>query len=367
MPHLAGTSVVRLFLMIKRRKFIIPLAVLAIVVGITASVLLRKAAPPEPVRLLPEAQAYIYLNLKPLRRAGVLDKMPSVQLDPEYDEFVKQTGFQFERDLEEGAIAVHAPPPPPPGAPAPPQSEIRYSEVIVAHFDGQRARGFLQKLAKSTDTYRERDIFNIPREDRVVRVCILGPDLIAVSNTDDPMIIRGMVDRYRKLALPFGGPPLVKQHYRKLPFGTLAWAIADIAPGSDRNKPFILPGGFDLFFPPNTVMVASIRYLGSTDLNIQALTPSDESAQRVTDQLNAYLGIFRTLEMNASGSDADVKTFFESIKIQQDGSTAELKAELPKGFLKKLLTEPPPEIQPQTPPPPSEKTQPKKHRRLKRH
>jgi hypothetical protein len=189
--------------------------------------------------------------------------------------------------------------------------------------------------------------------------------LVAVSNTDDPTIIRGMIDRYRKLALPFGGPGLVKQYYRKLPFGTLAWAIADIARGSDRSKAFILPGGFDLFFPPDTVMVASIRYLGSIDLNVQAMTPSNEAAQRVTDQLNAYLAIFRTLEMNALGSDPDVKLFFESIKIQQDGKKSELSAELPKGFLKKLLTEPPPEIQPSAPAPEPTKPQPKHHR--KRH
>jgi hypothetical protein len=112
-------------------------------------------------------------------------------------------------------------------------------------------------------------------------------------------------------------------------------------------------------------MVASIRYLGSIDLNVQAMTPSNEAAQRVTDQLNAYLAIFRTLEMNALGSDPDVKLFFESIKIQQDGKKSELSAELPKGFLKKLLTEPPPEIQPPAPAPEPTKQKPKHHR--KRH
>jgi len=349
--------------MIRRRKFIVPLAVLAILTGIGAAVLLRKEAPPEPVRLLPEAQGYVYLNLKPLRRADLLNKMPPVQLDPEYDEFVKETGFRFEHDLEEAAIAVHAPPQPTAAGSPNQQPETRYSEVIVAHFDNERARDYLKKLARNTDTYRERGIFNIPRENRVVRVCILAPDLVAVSNADDPTVIRGIIDRYRKLALPFGGPPLVRQYYRKLPFGTLAWAIADIGHGSDKNKAVVLPGGFDLFFPPGTVLVAAVRYLGSIDLNVQATTPSDEAAQRVTDQLNAYLGIFRTLEMNALGSDPDVKLFFESIKIQQDGNKAELSAELPKGFLKKLLTEPPPEIQPAAPAPPPEKPQPKHHRK----
>jgi len=351
--------------MIRRRKYIVPLTVLAIVIGIGASILLRKEAPPEPVRLLPEAQGYLYLSLKPLHRAGLLDKMPPVQLDPEYEEFVKQTGFQFEHDLEDVAIAVHAPRSPNANSAVNQETETRYSEVFVAHFDGQRARDYLKKLAKSTDAYRERDIFNIPRENRTVRVCILGPELVAVSNVDDPSIIRGMIDRYRKLALPFGGPTLVKQHYRKLPFGTLAWAIATVAPGADKNQAFILPGGFNLFFPPDTVMVGSVSYLGSIDLKLQAMTTNDEAAQRIADQMNAYLAIFRTLEMNALGSDPDVKTFFESIKIQQDGNKAELTADLPKGFLKKLFTEPPPEIQTSAPPEP-EKPQPKQRHKRRR-
>jgi hypothetical protein len=341
----------------------VPLAVVAVLIAIVAAVLLRKTAPPEPVRLLPEAQGYLYLNLKPLRRAGLLDKMPSVQLDPDYDEFVKQTGFQFERDLEEAAIAVHAPPAPQPGGNPGRHAENRFSELVVARFDGERAREFLRTNAKSTDSYNQRDIFNIPRENRTVRVCILGPDLVAVSNVDDPTVIRGIIDRSRKLALPFGGPPLVKQYYRKLPFGTLAWAIADIAHGAQQNKALLLPGGFDLFFPPDTIMVGSIRYLGSIDLKVQAVTTSEDGARRVTDQLSAFLGLFRTLELSAGGPDPDVKNFFDSIKVEQEGNKAELNADLPKGFLKKLLTEPPPAIQPPAPAPEPPQPEPKKNRK----
>lgn len=348
----------------KRRKFTIPLAVLAIAIAIAVAVLLRKTAPPEPVRLLPEAQAYVYLNFKPLRRAGLVDKMPPVQLDPEYDSFVKQTGFQFERDLEEAAIAVHTQPAPMTlgGATAP--GENRYSEIFVAHFDGQKAREYLKKLSQTVESYHDREIFNIPRENRMVRVCMLGPDMVAVSNTNDPEIIHGMVDRYRRLALPFGGPTLVKQHYRSLPFGTLAWAITDLAHGSAQNQALTLPGGYNVFFPPDTVLIASLRYLGSIDVKLQALTTSEDAARRITDQLSAFLAVFRTLELTAGGPDPDVKGFFDSIKVQQDGSKAELTADLPQGFLKKLLTEPPPEIQPPAPAPVPEKPQAKKrHRR----
>lgn len=345
--------------MIRRRKFTIPLALLAVAIAIAAAILLRKSAPPEPVRLLPEAQAYLYLNLKPLRRAGLLDKMPAVQLDPEYDSFVKRTGFEFERDIEEAAIAVHTP------AAGDAVHENHYSWVVVGRFDGQRIRDFLKQYAQSTETYKEREIFVIPRQGYIDRVCLLAPDLIALSTTDDPSIIRGIIDRYRKLALPFSGPSLVKAHYSGLPFGTLAWVIAEIGRGAGQNKAVVLPGGYDLFFPPDTVMVGSVRYLGSINLDVKALTTSDDAARRITDQASAFLAVFRTLELNASGPDPDVKGFFDSIKVQQDGSIAELTADLPKGSIKKLLTEPPPEVQP-APAPEPEKPQPKQRHKRRR-
>jgi len=344
----------------KRRKLTVFLGVLAVLIAIAAAVLLRKTAPPEPVRLLPEAQAYLYIDLKPLHRAGLLDKMPTVQFDADYDQFVKETGFQFERDLQQVAVAVHMPTPTSVPDPRHP-SEDRYSEVIAAHFDAQRAIAYFKKLNSTVEDYRGRDIFNIPREDRTVRVCILAPDLVAISNTNDPGVMHGVIDRYHKLAYPFGGPRLVREHYRKLPFGTLAWSIAEIAPGSDQNTVVTLPGGFNLFIPPDTLLVGSIRYLTSIDLRVQALT-SEQGARRITDQLNAFLAVFHMLEAQASGGDPDVNAFFDSIKVKQGDSETELTASLPKGFLKKLLTEPPPEIHPPVAAPEPEKAPPKRHK-----
>ena len=341
----------------KRRKFLIPLIVLVIAAAVGIAVFLRKTAPPEPVRLLPEAQAYLYINANPLRRADI--KVPPVQIDPEYDAFIKQTGFQFERDLDEAAIAVHAPPP------NTPNGENRFSEVFVARFEFDKVRSYLHSLANRVDSYRDLEIFNIPRENRTVRACLLGPDLVAVSNVDDPLVIRGIVDRYKRLALPFGGPSLVRKNYRKLPFGTLAWAIADVARGETNNKAFVLPGGFDLFFPPDTVAVVSVRYLGSIDFKAEAVTTSEQAAERINEQVSAFLALFRSLETNASGSDPDVKTFFDSLKVERDGNTAEVTAELPKGFLKKILTEPPPSPTVAAQPEP-EKPQPKSHKKRKR-
>src|SRR6266545_8336371 len=127
--------------MIRKRTIPIIVAALAVVVAITAVVLLRRRGAPEPARLLPEADGYLYVDLKPLRLAGVIGKNPPATHDPDYDQFVQQTGFMVERDLDEVALATHAPPrltdsdePPNPS-----QQYRRYSEVFVGRFDSKRA------------------------------------------------------------------------------------------------------------------------------------------------------------------------------------------------------------------------------------
>src|SRR5512138_700830 len=144
----------------KRRIVWIVVAVVIVGAAITAATLLRKYSPPEAARLLPEADTYLYFNLAPLRMAGALKKLPAVPREPEYEQFVRETGFEFERDLDEAAFAVHA------GSRA--GEETRYSEVFAGRVDLERMRRYLGKLAGSVDQYREREIFNIPLQGRTV-------------------------------------------------------------------------------------------------------------------------------------------------------------------------------------------------------
>jgi hypothetical protein len=319
---------------------VIPLAVvIAVIAGI---VLLRKRAAPEAVRLLPEAQGYVYIHIKPLRQAGVFNDIAPITGEPEYKDFVAQTGFQVERDLDEAAFAIHVP--------TTPTGETRYSEIFIGRLDSTRASKYFSKIARFTERYRDFEIYNIPVEGRTVRVTLLGPNMAAVSNTESPDVIHGMIDRYKQLARPFGGPSLVQEYYKHRPLGSVLWTILRVSPevatGSGDQPPrnmFILPGGYDLFFPPGTVIVGSVRYTGTVDVKAEAFTTGEDAARRITDQLGAFLALFRSIEAGTqpNGPDKDVKAFFDSLKIEQEGPRATLKADVPRGFLKKLLSEPP--------------------------
>jgi hypothetical protein len=324
-----------------RRHLLIPLAVLLIAAAVALIVTLRKQAPPEAARLLPGADGFLYINLKWIRTFNATGQLPPVFREPEYQKFVEETGFQFERDLDQAAFAIHYPQSWGNGT-AGSASEPRFSEVFAGKIDSGRLTAYLRKISSSIDDYRGFDIYNIPLEGRTVRVVILSYDSVAVSNHPNPDVIRGILDRSRKLASPFGGPWLLRKFYRHVPLASLCFAILRVQP-AEMNSPGGL-GSWSLLFPKPAVAVISARYLRALHLRAEAFTDSESDAQAITEKTAAFLSIFHAAEGNvgAQGTDADVKTFFDSLKVEQSGDRAILTATVPPGFLRKVLTEAPP-------------------------
>lgn len=332
-------------------------AVLIIAGGITTAVLLRKGAAPDAVRLLPECDAVVYINLAPIRLLTDLGKNPPKQRDPQYEDFVRQTGFEFERDLDRAAFAVHYGV----GTKGKP-AENRYSEILQGHFNSGRVANYLRKLAASVEPYEGYDIYSIPVEDRTVRVALLGVDIAAISNTESPDSIRGMIDRYRRAALPFTGPSLVSQYYRRVPLGSVVWTIArpPAGNGQDENEGLLLPGGWSGLLPSDSVVVASARPLNDVRLRATVITRNESAAQGFAERASTYLALFKSLEisMDAGGPDKDVKAAFDSLEVHQEKNEAILTGKVPFAFFKKLVSEPPVEFTPEAPPPKNQQQSP---------
>jgi len=319
-----------------KRTLPVLIAVLAIAAAVVAVVQLRKRAPPEAVRLLPGADGFFYINLNWVRTFNATNQLPAVSHDPEYQKFVEETGFQFERDLEQAGFAIHYPQSTGGAAPEP-----RFSEIFVGKIDAEKLTGYLKKLASSIDNYKGFDIYNVPVEGRTVRVVLLSYDSVAVSNHPDGNVIRGILDRSRKLASPFGGPQFLRQYYKKVPFASLSWAILKVDPTQSTSMGGL--SGWALLFPKPATMVISGRYLRALHLRAEAFTQSEDDARAISDQVGTFLNLFHSAEtsMGTQGSDVDVKTFFESLKIDRSGDRAILTATVPPGFIKKVLTESP--------------------------
>jgi hypothetical protein len=321
----------------RKRTLYSLLLMLGLIVALIAAVVLRKAAPPEVARLLPESDAIVYLNLKPLRTATHFERTP-VPRSPDYQHFVDITGIVPERDLDAAAFALHRM-----DNPNGPNGPVAYSEVFEGRFDGARLASYLATIATSQEQYAGHTIYTIPIEGRGLRIAQLGYDTIAASNMPTTEQIHAMLDRYRASASPFSGSSLLAARYRDVPLLSSAWAIGHVGlPFSERGR--ITVFGLQLPLPEDTTFVASLRVgLGALHLRIEQIAPTEQDAARSALALDSLLHIFQAIQpkIEAQSDDADAQAtrdFISSIQIEQHKEHAVLTANLPIQLLKKLVT-----------------------------
>ena len=157
------------------------MAALLVAAALVAVVQLRRRAPPEAARLLPGADGFFYVNLKWLRTLKAIGPLPPVAHDADYEVFLHETDFQFERDLDEAAFAIHYPAKWGRGGTGGSAPEPRFSEVLVGKVQGERVRAYLHKVAANVEHYHSTDIYSIPLGGRTLRVAILSVDTVAAS------------------------------------------------------------------------------------------------------------------------------------------------------------------------------------------
>src|SRR6201996_6253460 len=259
----------------KRTRYSL-LLMLALILALGVALFLKQKAPPEAARLLPESDAILYANLKPLRVATHFDKTV-VKRSPEFQHFIDATGIVPERDLDEVAFALHRMP-----DPKGPNGPVAYSEVFVGRFDGQRLNSYLAGIASGHETYAEHEIYSIPIEGRTLRVAQIGYDTVAASNMPTAEQIHSILDRSRASALSSPGSSLLAARYSevpRLPLPPQAWGIGHIGlPFSQNGHISIL--GLELPLREDTDLVASLRFSGSIHLRVEEIAPDAATAER---------------------------------------------------------------------------------------
>jgi hypothetical protein len=245
--------------------------VAAVLLVLAAAIFLRSKAPPEAARLLPESEGIVYIDFRPIRAFLHKDLKPPKR-DPEYQQFIDATGIDWERDLDQAAIALHRMP-----DPHGPNGPVAYSMVLVGKLTGARLNAWLEAHAASREVYLGHTIYNIPSEGRTARVAQIGYDMVAVSNTPTAEQIHSMLDRHRTAALPFAGSTLLAQHYHEVPLLSLAWGVGQIGlPFSESGSIRVL--GLSLPLEADSTIVASVRWTGALRLRVEEIAPNDEAA-----------------------------------------------------------------------------------------
>jgi hypothetical protein len=331
----------------KRTRYSL-LVVLALVAALAVAVWLRKTAPPEAARLLPESDAILYVDLKPLRAATHFDRTP-VARSPDYQHFIDATGIDPERDLDAAAFALHRM-----DDPNGPNGPVAYSEVFEGRFDGARLARYLGTLAKSQEEYAGHTVYTIPVDGRQLRIAQLGYDTIALSNMPTPEQIHAMLDRYRASASPFSGSSLLAARYREVPLLSSAWGIGHVGlPFSERGR--IVAFGLALPLPEDTTFVASLRYgVGGLHLRVEQIAPTEADAARSAAALGALVELVQAIQPKvAAQTDAtdanSLRELTSSLKIEQHTDRAVLTANLPLELVKKLATPSAAEFDPSAP------------------
>jgi len=267
------------------------LIVAGVIVLLAVAVFLRSKAPPEAARLLPESDGILYINFTPFRAFFHKQIKPPERV-PEYQQFVDATGIDWERDLDQVAIALHRMP-----NPNGPNGPVAYSLVLVGKLTGTRLNTWLDAHASSRETYAGHTIYSIPSDGRTVRVCQIGYDMLAVSNTPTPEQIHSIVDRHRAAALPFAGSSLLAHHYHEVPLLSLAWGVGQIGlPFSESGQISLF--GLSLPLQDGATIVASVTptlpLAGGLRLRAEEITPNENEAESQAASLNLILSMART-------------------------------------------------------------------------
>ncbi len=315
--------------------------VAAVLLLLAVAIFLRSKAPPEAARLLPEADGIVYVNLKPVRaflRRDAHGELKPPTRDPEYQQFIDATGIDWERDLDEAAIALHRM-----DSPDGPNGPVAYSMVLVGKLTGPKLTDWLTSHAAGTETYAGHTVYSIPSERRTVRVAQIGYDMLAVSNYPTTEKIHSILDRHRTAALPFINSSLLAAHYHDVPLLSLAWGVGQIGlPFGESGTIHVL--GLELPLAADSTIVASLSpglppglpmSSGLVHLRVEEIAPTDDDAARQTNTLKMLLDLVKMASgpLGDTAANRGFKQALKTAEVTQNRNRVVVKATLPGSAL----------------------------------
>jgi hypothetical protein len=312
--------------------------VAAVLILLALAIFLRSKAPPEAARLLPESDGIVYVNFRPVRTFFRKDlKTPS--REPEYQQFIDATGIDWERDLDQAAVALHRM-----DDPNGPNGPVAYSMVLVGKLTGPKLHTWLEAHSTAQESYGGKTIFSVPSEGRTVRVSQIGYDMVAVSNFPTTEKIHSIVDRHRTAALPFAGSTLLSQHYHEVPLLSLAWGVGQIGlPFNDSGAISVL--GLQLPLQSDSTIIASVApelpLAGALRFRVEEIAPSDDAATAQAGSLNVLINLARgvTGPLHDNVANRGLKDLLKTAEISQSHNRVVIKASLPPSLFESLVTQ----------------------------
>ncbi len=291
------------------------LAVVAIAAAVTYHVIRR---PARSVSLLPEGNIMAYVSFKPFHYFNMGDR--PFTSDPKYQEFVDQTGFHYEHDLDNIAFSGR-------GAGA---FNGDVSIIVTGSFDKDRLIKYVrQQPGVGTEPHGGRTIFSVRQNYQLLRVCILDKRTVAITAGYSPESMYSIIEKANGSAAL---PSLLDDYYADVPFASVAWAIVRI-PDTPAGQG---PGGFSLDYLRNSVAVVSVRYTGSVRVRGEFISDSQANAAKIFQSMNNLLAFGKAAEKVGNTPDRNMSAIVDNTQIQQNGNRVVVNLVVPQEVIQKI-------------------------------
>jgi len=302
----------------RSKRVLLIIAVVLVVVAIAAAVtyhVIRR--PGKSVYLLPDGNIMAYLSFKPFHYMDLGTQ--KFESDPEYQEFVAKTGFHFEKDLDSIAFSGRT------------TGELNgdVSAIITGTFDQSRITSSMQaEPGVQTESYGGKTILAMRESNQTLRVCILDSTTIAVTAGPSSESMHSIIDKSRGSG---SMPQLLSDYYGEVPFASVSWAIVRIPDLGGQEG----PGGFNLDYLKNSVIVVSARYTGSVRLRAELIAVSEADATKIFQAVNGVVAMGRAFATSGQNRDKDLETVVDNAKLEQNGKRVVLSIVVPQDVIKK--------------------------------
>jgi hypothetical protein len=302
----------------RHRKLVFVLGFVLVAATIASAVayhLIRR--PAKAVLLVPDGNLLVYVNFMPMHFTD-MGPMPFAS-DPQYQDFLAQTGFHFETDLDSLVLS----------ASSPAETSADVTGIVTGKFDQDRLTAYLQKQPIETESYGGKTIFSL-REGKTMRVCILDSKTVAFAGGESSEPMHGIIDRSTGVASSHW---LLDNYYGDVPFGSVAWAIARLPGGQDVTP--VASRAMNLDFLRDSVTVISLRYSGSLRFRAEFISATEKDAGQVFHAINGFLELARAGQ-GMRNQDKDLAAVVEGTQLQQSKNRVVLSIVVPQDVVGRM-------------------------------
>jgi hypothetical protein len=258
----------------------------------------------------------VHADLEALRASslfrGIARWAAPPELEKDYADFVRQTGFDYERDLRFAAIGVSGP------------AESRIVDAVLeGDFDRAKLGPYMAARRKAAASCLGQTIeaFQGP-SGRLFRLCFVGGRRLLFSNAPGEEEVRRMV------GLSVNGGESLAQRLAQLhvvqllPRGSQVWVSADLERGARLSLP-AGPGSdtsfsLDVLRGGRAAVVSAQFQQPSVVLHLAAEYASRADAERAADSLRGLAALLRLLasrDRRAPASGPDLARAMESVSV----------------------------------------------------